>query len=40
VDYWYEYRDVTALEWGEQFHAKVFVSEPAMEMIRNHVGSE
>ena len=31
----YEYRNVTALEWGEQFHAKVFVSEPAMELIRN-----
>lgn len=30
---WYEYRDVTALEWGEQFHAKVFVSEPAMRLI-------
>lgn len=30
----YEYRNVTALEWGEQFHAKVFVSEPAMELIR------
>lgn len=29
----YEYRDVTALEWGEQFHAKVFVSEPAMRLI-------
>lgn len=31
---WHEYRDVTALEWGEQFHAKVFASEPAMELIR------
>lgn len=30
----HEYRDVTALEWGEQFHAKVFVSEPAMKLIR------
>jgi hypothetical protein len=29
----YEYRNVTALEWGEQFHAKVFVSEPAMKLI-------
>jgi hypothetical protein len=36
VDNWYEYRDVTALEWGEQFHARVFVSEPAMELIREH----
>lgn len=31
---WHEYRDVTALEWGERFHAKVFVSEPALAMIR------
>ncbi len=30
----YEYRDVTPLGWGERFHAKVFVSEPAMRMIR------
>lgn len=30
----YVYRDVTALEWGEQFQAKVFVSEPAMQLIR------
>jgi Ankyrin repeats (many copies) len=30
----HEYRNVTALEWGEQFHAKVFVSEPAMELIK------
>lgn len=29
----YEYRNVTALEWGRQFHAKVFVSEPAMSLI-------
>ncbi|MFT3742744.1 MAG: ankyrin repeat domain-containing protein [Pyrinomonadaceae bacterium] len=29
----YEYRDVSALEWGELFHAKVFVSEPAMRLI-------
>jgi hypothetical protein len=29
----YEYPDVTALEWGRQFHAKVFVSEPAMVLI-------
>jgi ankyrin repeat protein len=32
---WHEYRNVTALEWGEQFHAKVFVSGPAMELIRS-----
>ena len=29
----FEYRGITALEWGEQFHAKVFVSEPAMKLI-------
>jgi hypothetical protein len=33
VENTYEYRDVTALEWGRQFHAKVFVSEPAMKLI-------
>lgn len=33
VDKTYEYRDVTALEWGREFHAKVFVSVPAMELI-------
>ena len=29
----YEYRDVTPLSWGQQFHKKVFVSEPAMQLI-------
>jgi hypothetical protein len=29
----YEYHDVTALSWGRQFHAKIFVSEPAMKLI-------
>ena len=33
VENTYEYRNVTALEWGQQFHAKVFVSEPAMKLI-------
>jgi ankyrin repeat protein len=33
---WHEYRDVTALEFGEQFHAKVFISEPSLELIRKH----
>ena len=28
-----EYRNVTALEWGLQFHAKVFVSLPAIELL-------
>ena len=36
----YEYRDVTALSWGRQFHAKVFVSEPAMKMIEEYGGAE
>lgn len=34
----YEYRDVTALEWGEQFHAKVFVSDPAIRLIAGRAG--
>lgn len=34
----YEYRNVTPLGWGEQFHAKVFVSEPAMRLIAEHGG--
>ncbi|MEP7075490.1 MAG: ankyrin repeat domain-containing protein [Acidobacteriota bacterium] len=34
----YEYREVTALGWGEQFHAKVFVSEPALKLIAEHGG--
>jgi hypothetical protein len=29
----HEYRDVTPLSWGQQFHRKVFVSEPAMQLI-------
>ena len=33
VEKTYEYRNLTALEWGRQFHAKVFVSEPAMKLI-------
>ena len=28
-----EYRNVTALEWGQQFHGRLFVSKRAMEMI-------
>jgi hypothetical protein len=34
----HEYRDVTALSWGRQFHAKVFVSEPAMRLIADAGG--
>jgi hypothetical protein len=33
VENTYEYRNITALEWGHQFQAKVFVSEPAMKLI-------
>jgi len=29
----HEYRDITPLSWGERFHRKVFVSEPAMRLI-------
>ena len=32
----YEYRNVTALGWGRQFHAKAFVSEPAMRLLEEH----
>ncbi len=28
-----EYRDVTALSWGQRFHAPMFVSQPAMRLI-------
>lgn len=31
---WHEYRDVTPLEWGEQFHAQVFVSQHVLRLIR------
>jgi len=34
----YKYRDVTALSWGQRFHRKVFVSEPAMRLIVEHGG--
>lgn len=40
VEKTYEYRDVTALGWGRQFHAKVFVSEPAMRLIEQSGGHE
>lgn len=36
----YEYRNVTPLGWGRQFHAKVFVSEPAMRWIEEAGGRE
>jgi hypothetical protein len=35
VENTYRYRNVTAIEWGRQFHAKVFVSEPAIALIES-----
>ncbi len=34
----HEYRDITPLAWGERYHAKVFVSEPALALIRARGG--
>jgi len=36
----HEYRDVTPLGWGRRFHAPVFVSAPAMALIRDAGGVE
>jgi Ankyrin repeat len=36
----HEYRDVTALSWGKRFHAKIFVSDPAMRLIEERGGTE
>jgi hypothetical protein len=36
----YEYHNVTALGWGRKFHAKVFVSEPALRLIEGRGGIE
>jgi ankyrin repeat protein len=36
----YEYRNVTALGWGRQFHARVFVNELALKLIEDHGGKE
>jgi hypothetical protein len=33
-----EYRDVTALSWGQRFHNRMFVSEPAMTLIAERGG--
>lgn len=30
---WHAYRDVTPLEWGEQFHAQVFVSQHVLMLV-------
>jgi hypothetical protein len=40
VDTMHEYRDVTPLSWGQRFHAKVFVSAPAMRLISERGGHE
>jgi hypothetical protein len=40
VDTLYEYRHVTPLAWGKRFHARVFVSEPAMHLIAERGGHE
>src|SRR5262249_46279624 len=40
VETTYEYRDVTPVAWGKRFHAKVFVSEPAIRMIEARGGHE
>ena len=35
-----EYRDVTAVSWGERFHFRKLVNEKAVEMIREAGGAE
>jgi len=34
----HEFRDVTPISWGEQFHRKIFVSEVAMQLIAERGG--
>ena len=34
----HEYRNVTPLSWGQRFHNKMFVSEPAMRLIEERGG--
>jgi hypothetical protein len=36
----HDYRDVTPLSWGRRFHARIFVSEPAMQLIAAAGGVE
>jgi hypothetical protein len=36
----HEYRDVTALSWGRRFHAPIFVSQPALQLIESAGGVE
>lgn len=40
VETLHEYRNITPLSWGRRFHAKVFVSEPAMGLIAERGGRE
>ena len=40
VETLHEYRDVTPLSWGARFHAKVFVSARAMQLIAERGGRE
>ncbi len=39
-DTMHEYRNVTPISWGRQFHRKVFVCEPAMRLIAEFGGVE
>jgi hypothetical protein len=39
TDTMHEFRDVTPLEWGERFHFKKLVSEPAMRLIAERLVS-
>jgi hypothetical protein len=34
----HEYRDVTPLGWGEQYHAKIFVSRESLRLLEAHGG--
>ena len=36
----HDYRDVTPLSWGRQFHDQIFVSAPAMRLIAEAGGVE
>ncbi len=36
----HEYRNVTALSWGRRFHAQIFVSQPALQLIEAAGGVE
>jgi hypothetical protein len=36
----HEYRDVTPLSWGQRFHNKIFVSQPAIQLIAERGGHE